>query len=106
MYGIAPMVAGMEAHHLPKFFAYGVYLGEVVAPIFASSGLGTRLAGLVIAFNMVVAIAMVHSAQFFELGKSGGAAIELPLLFLLGGLVIALIGAGRLSVSRGNGRLD
>jgi putative oxidoreductase len=105
-HGIPWLIDDMRARGMPTFFAYGVYLGEVVAPIFVILGLGTRIAGLVMAFNMVVAVWLAHTAQVFTLGKSGGSAIELPLLYLVGGVAVALLGPGRYSVSRGQGRFD
>jgi putative oxidoreductase len=105
-HGISWLFDDVHAHGLPSFVAYGVYLGEVVAPIFLILGIGTRVAGLVVAFNMIMAIWLSHASQIFTLGKSGGSAIELDLLYLFGGVSAALIGPGRWSVSRGAGRLD
>ena len=41
---------------LPEFFAYGNIIGEFVAPIFVLLGFKTRLAALVIAFNMLMSV--------------------------------------------------
>ena len=60
----------------------------------------TRPAALVIAFNMVVALLLVHTSQFFALTKSGGWALELQAFYLLTALVIALLGAGPLRVGK------
>jgi putative oxidoreductase len=80
----------VTAHGLPGFVAYGVYLGEVAAPILLLTGLWVRGAALLAAFNMVVAVALVHSAQVFTLGKSGGWAIELQAFYFVTALVVAL----------------
>ena len=55
--GIKGMLAGMG---LPEFLAYGALVGEVVAPLLLIVGLLTRPAAAVIAFNMLVAVAMAH----------------------------------------------
>lgn len=105
-HGIPGIVANVERHGLPKLFAYGVYLGEVVAPILLLIGLFTRPSAMVVTINMVVAIWLSHAADVFTLGKAGQWGIELQMLYLLGAVAIMFLGAGRLSASRGKGRWD
>ena len=106
-HGVAWMAGPLSAHHLPSFLAYGVYVAEVVAPILLIIGLFTRLAGTVIAFEMVVAIYLVLGAGAFTLDKQTGALkSELQFLYMLGGLAIALMGSGRYAMSKGKGRWD
>lgn len=103
--GIAWMEGPLSAVGLPAFVAYGVYVGEIVAPIFVIVGKYTRLAGLVIAFDLLMAILLVQRQRIFSVNpQGGGLAIELELFFLMGGLAIALLGSGRYALSRGNGR--
>src|SRR5262245_35406894 len=52
---------------LPDFVAYGVYVGEVLAPLMLIIGIFSRFAGLIILVNMVFAVVMVHSHQLFML---------------------------------------
>jgi len=52
------------------------------------------------AFNMVVAIALAHGSQLFDLGKTGGWALELQGFFLFTALVVAMIGPGKFAVNR------
>lgn len=104
-YGVAGVEKTMLEHGIPAFVAYGAYLGEVVAPLLMIVGWLSRPAGLVFAFNMVVAIATAHGKDIGTLQKTGAWAIELQLLYLFGGLVVALLGPGRWSVSRGRSRL-
>jgi putative oxidoreductase len=99
--GIGHIEGNLDAKGLPVFIAYGVYIGEVVAPIFLLLGLWTRIAAAVIAMNMLFAIMMVHSKEIFATGEHGGSAIELPLLYLLGAVAIALIGGGAWSITKG-----
>ena len=91
---------------LPAVFGYGVYIGEVVAPLLILFGLFTRPAALVVAINMVVAVLLVHTSQFFTLNETGGWALELQGMFFVAAVTVALLGAGRYSVGGVNGRLN
>ena len=97
--GIDWMVGMLEGKGLPGVLAYGVYVGEVIAPILLLIGFRARIAALIVAFNMLFAIATAHSQEIFTLGKSGGWGIELPALFLLGAIAIFFLGAGRYAMS-------
>jgi putative oxidoreductase len=65
---------GIEAkiESAPGFLAYAVYLGEVVAPLLLLVGLWVVPAALVIAVNMVVAFALMHTRQILMLNNTGG----------------------------------
>ena len=104
--GIGWMAGPLSELGLPAFVGYGVYVGEVIAPIFILLGKWARIAGLVVAFNMLAAIMIALRDKMFTLNMGGGWAIELELMFLLGGITIFLLGSGRYSVSRGIGRWD
>ena len=83
---------------LPAFIAYGVYAGEVLAPLMIILGFHARIGGLIVVANMVFAVLLVHMGDIFSLTPHGGWAIELQAFYLLGGLAIALLGSGRLAV--------
>jgi putative oxidoreductase len=83
---------------MPEAFGYLVYIGEVVAPLLVLLGIWTRLAALVIAINMIVAIMLVHTHEIMTLSKTGGWALELQGFFLMTALVVAIQGAGRYSI--------
>ncbi len=103
--GGAEHIVGMVTQvGLPAAFGYLVFVGEVIAPFLVIIGLWTRPAAIVIAINMIVAIWLVHTAELFSLSKSGGWALELQGMFLFTALAIALLGAGRLSISGEHGR--
>lgn len=104
-HGVDFITGMLQAAHLPTFLAYGVYMGEVVAPILLLVGLWARAGGLLIAADMMVAIALTKGSQAFSAvaESGGGLSGELELLYLTGGLAVALIGAGSFSVSRGKG---
>ena len=95
--GIEPSLIGIG---WPAWVAYGVYIGEVIAPLLVILGFYARLGGLLIVINMVFAIVLWHSHQLYDVGRSGGWALELQGFFLLTGLVVALIGAGRYGVNK------
>jgi len=94
----------VTAAGLPSFLAWGVYIGEVLAPALLLVGLWTRIAALVIAVNMLFALVLVHGAEFATLNQTGGWALELQGMFLGTAIAIALLGAGRYSLAGSNGR--
>src|SRR5688572_10701395 len=104
--GIGWMAGPLSGLGLPAFVGYGVYVGEVIAPIFLILGKWARIAGLVVAFNMVAAIVIALRDKMFTLNMGGGWAIELELMFLLGGVTVFLLGSGKYSRSKGIGRWD
>lgn len=93
--GLGPIQGMLANAGLPAFIAYGVLLGEVAAPLFVLANRMVVPAALVMAFNMLVAVALAHSSQFFTLGKTGGWALELQGLYFFGSLAIALMASRR-----------
>lgn len=89
--GVSPIEGMLTGMGLPAFIAYGALIGEVVAPMLVLANVLVVPAALVMVFNMVVAVALAHSSQFFTLGKSGGWALELQALYLFGSIAIALL---------------
>ncbi|HEM7925485.1 TPA: DoxX family protein [Citrobacter farmeri] len=84
---------------LPGFIAYGVLVGEVIAPCLIILGILTRPAALVLAFTMIVAWLMVGMNETWALDKTGAWAIESLVYFFIGALAVAFLGAGRFSVA-------
>jgi putative oxidoreductase len=99
MNGIGPIEGQITGMGLPAFFAYGVYIGEVIAPALIILGLATRAGAIVMIINCIVAILMVHSADVFTLGAQGGWAIELLGLYMFGALALVFTGGGKYAVS-------
>ena len=104
-HGVAKLVGGvgfitgmLEQRGLPGAIGYLVYVGEVIAPLLILLGVWTRAAALVVAGNMIVAVLLVHTAEFFTMSKTGGWALELQGMFFFAALAVALLGAGRYSV--------
>jgi len=96
--GVDGISAMLVAKGLPGFIAYGVLVGEVVAPILLILGVLTRPAALVLAFTMVVAWLMVGLGETVALEKTGAWAIESLVYFFVAALAIAFIGAGKYSL--------
>jgi putative oxidoreductase len=91
---------------LPVFFSFGVLIGEVVGPILVLLGYKVRLGAFLVAFNMFMAILLVHASDIFAVSGMGGWMIELNALYFLGALSIMFLGSGRFSLSKGAGALD
>ncbi len=96
--GSLDFIAGMlTANSLPAFLAYGVYIGEVVAPLMVIAGLHARVGGLLMAVNMLFAIILAHSGDMFSLSEHGGWAVELQVFYLLSAVAVVFLGSGRLA---------
>jgi putative oxidoreductase len=79
LHGIAKLTGGVgglsgmvTAAGLPAFVTYGVYVGEVIAPILVILGWYSRIGAAVIAINMIFAIALAHGAELVSLGRRAG----------------------------------
>jgi putative oxidoreductase len=92
LHGIAKLngvsfIEGMiDGVGLPTFLAYGVYITEIVAPLFIIVGYRTRLASIVFAFGILLAMFLVHSGDIFSLNQHGGWGVELLGLYLFGSI--------------------
>ncbi|WP_077036966.1 DoxX family protein [Pelomonas sp. KK5] len=102
--GVGPVAGMLTEHGVPGEMAYLVYVGEVAAPLMMIAGVWTRLAGLVVAVNMIVAISLAHVPQLAQLNEQGGWAIELQAMYLGSALAVMLLGAGRFSAGGALGR--
>ena len=106
MHGIAKLIGGVgglsgmvTSAGLPAFITYGVYIGEVIAPILVLLGWYSRIGAALIAINMLFAIGLAHAGEIFTVGKTGGWGIELQGMFLFTAIAVALIGPGRYSLN-------
>ena len=98
LHGIDPIVAVVKENGLPEYFAYGVYVGEMLAPALILIGWWTRLAAIVFAFNMASSVWLALREKIFTLNEFGGWAIELNAIYFLGALAIFFLGAGHYSI--------
>ena len=83
---------------LPQQLAYGVYFGEIVAPLLVIVGLLTRPAALIMAFDVAMAIFLARRDDLTRIGSGGGWAVEIEGALFVGALAIAFLGGGRLAV--------
>ncbi|MBE9560180.1 MAG: DoxX family protein [Proteobacteria bacterium] len=92
---IGGMLAGFG---LPAILAYGVYIGEVVAPLMVVVGYKARIGGLIIAVNMLFALVLAHTGDFFSLSEHGGWMVELQMFYLLSAIAVVFLGSGRQAI--------
>jgi putative oxidoreductase len=97
--GIDPITQLVTATGMPAFVAYGVYVGEVIAPVLVILGWYSRIGALLIAINMVFALSLAHRADLFNVATTGGYALELQAMYLLAAIAVALMGPGRYSMN-------
>jgi putative oxidoreductase len=88
----------LAAAGLPTYLAYGVFVGEALAPILIILGIYSRIGGLIVVINMIFAVLLAHTTQLFSLSKTGGWALELQGFYLLTGLVLFFLGSGKMAV--------
>lgn len=91
---------------LPEFIAYGNLVGEVIAPLFLIVGYKSRIAALLVAFNMLMSILIAHRDIAFARNDFGGWMIELNVFYLMTALAVFFAGSGKYSLSAGKGKWD
>ena len=109
LHGIAKLTGGIDgiqalfvSKGIPGFLAYTVHIGEIVAPLLLIVGFRTKLAALLIAFTMLVAIVVAHWSDIFSLSEQGGWAIELQAFYLMNAVVLIVTGGGKYALSTKN----
>ena len=103
VYGVAGLQDMLAGLGLPGFLAYFSLAAELVASILIILGAWTRVASAVMVGNMVVAILMAHLPMLFTVDPdTGGWAVELPMLYLLGAAVLCLTGGGKYALTKGH----
>ncbi len=94
-HGVGFIEGQLASHGIPAFFAWGVFIGELLAPLMVILGYQTRIGALLIIFNMLVAIALVHGHELMALSNNGGWALELQGFFLFIAVAVIFLGPGR-----------
>ncbi|MET0964000.1 MAG: DoxX family protein [Noviherbaspirillum sp.] len=102
--GVDPIMGMLAKAGLPSSLAFLVYVGEVIAPLMILFGIWARLGAVIVAINMIVAVALAHGSQIFTMGKTGGWALELQGFFFFTAVAVALLGAGRYSMGGKSGK--
>lgn len=83
---------------LPELLAYGVYIGEIVAPLMIIAGVYARVGAGLVVVNMLFAVGLAHTGELLALNEHGGYALELHVFYTFSALTIALSGSGRLAL--------
>ena len=65
-------------------------------------GAHVKIAAIVIAVNMLVAVALVHLNDLGTLSSNGGWALELQAFYFVSAVAVALLGPGRLGLGSGS----
>lgn len=103
--GVEPIRAMLTNYHLPELLAYGVFAGEVAAPVLIILGIFTRIGALLVIVNMIVAIVLARIPEMLDVyARTGGYALEPEAFFLFGATAIALLGGGKYSLADGRER--
>ena len=97
-HGIGFIKGLVVAQGLPEVLAYGVYMGEIIAPVLLILGWRSRIWAGVIAVNMLVVIYLTQLGAFLKLGAHGSWAMELQMFYLLSALAIACLGSGKFAL--------
>lgn len=98
-HGVSFISGMLESKGLPGFIAYGVFIGEIIAPLAITLGYRTRLAALILITNMLVIIFMAHPGDIFAISETGGWKLELVGFYLFGSIALLFTGAGKYSIS-------
>jgi len=101
-FGIAYIKNLLEQYDLPTFLGYGVFVGEIIAPILIIIGFRTKLAGLVFAINCFVAIIMDSLLDILSLNEHGDWSIGLIFIYMMFGIAMYFVGAGKYALSTNN----
>ena len=100
LHGIAFLKGIMHVHGLPEALAYGVFVGEILAPIFLIIGWQSRVWAGVMVVNMAFAVYLTQWSAMLKLGEHGAWAVEIPMFYLLSALVVMFLGSGKYAIIR------
>ena len=97
-HGIGLIKSMGVGHGLPEMLAYGVYVGEVLAPILLILGVYSRVWAGVIVVNMLMAAWLTNFRGVLGLGAYGAWGMETVMFYLLSALAIILLGSGKYAI--------
>lgn len=100
LHGIGFIKGLVQGQGLPEVLAYGVYVGEILAPLFLILGWKSRFWAGVVVVNMAVAIYLTQFKGLFTLGAHGAWGMEVPMFYLLSALAVMLLGSGKYAIMR------
>ncbi|MFC4720819.1 DoxX family protein [Geojedonia litorea] len=107
IYGISKLFNGIDGiiqllhdNGLPAFLGYGVYIGEIIAPIFILLGYKVRFAAAIFAFNCIMALFLTQTHFIFKLNANGGMAIQELAIFIGISIGLMITGSGKFGISQ------
>ncbi len=98
-HGIDPIQAMVQGAGLPAALGFGVYIGEVLAPVLLVIGFFARAGAALVALNMLVAILLAHRQDILGITPHGGYALELQTMYMFAAISLLFMGPGRLGVN-------
>lgn len=105
MHGISKITGGISgvkgilaAKGIPEFIGYGVYVGEVAAPVMIILGIFTRLGSLILLGACAVILYVAHADKLFSITSYGGLAPEIVYLYIGSAICLLLNGGGKFVV--------
>ncbi|AEN67191.1 DoxX family protein (plasmid) [Enterobacter soli] len=96
--GIGFILDMLSEHGVPSFIGYGIYLGEVVAPILIILGICCRLSAITVIGTMIVAWLLADIGNTFHINEVGAWAIEDLMFYVMMSVVLLFLGCGKYSV--------
>lgn len=85
-------------NNLPMYISYGVYLGEIVAPIFLILGYKVRFSAFLILCTMIIAVYLVHAQDILALNKYGAPVLETIYFYIFCSISLIFMGSGRIAI--------
>jgi putative oxidoreductase len=98
---IFPLVAKVG---WPSYVAYGVYAGEIVAPLMLLVGFFPRVAAGLIVFTLGCCIYLTHMEALLKIDQMGGWAMEPDMTYIFPCVLLIIIGGGKYCLSLKSGK--
>ncbi|AJQ94790.1 DoxX family protein [Gynuella sunshinyii] len=96
IHGGTDFIQGLLVQHgLPAFIAYGVYLGEVVAPLMLILGVYTRIGAFIMIGTCFFITYLAHMGDLFVLDQYGAWGAEGVGVYLFSAIAILFLGSGK-----------
>ena len=95
--GIGFIKSRVASAGMPEFFAYGVYITEVLAPLMLIIGFYSRVAAAIIAANALFIVYLAYP-NFLALTGHGGFEAEILYLYMAMALCTIFCGSGKYAI--------
>jgi putative oxidoreductase len=91
-YGVDSIVKILQNYNVPfaEYLVYALFLSELVAPILLLCNKFINISGTLIVINISITIFLVHIDHLLEITKQGAWSVEVPILYLIIGAILAL----------------